>query len=163
MGNSDVRVSGRPGDAQDPGPAPSAGSEPRPRVRAQLVRFACVGVATTVLYTLLYLGLRDASGSAQVANAISLLLTALVNTFANRRITFGVRGSRDVAKHLVQGLIAFGGGLLLTAPALAVLHTVTATPARTTEVAVLIAANLLATALRFVLYRWWVFRSAQAQ
>ena len=44
------------------------------------------------------------------------------------------------------------------AGALAVLHHTDARPARVTEVSVLIAANLLATIVRFGLYRSWVFR-----
>jgi len=39
-----------------------------------------------------------------------------------------------------------------------VLHAATASPSRATEVAVLIAANLAATVVRFALYRRWVFR-----
>ncbi|MCW2576289.1 MAG: hypothetical protein JWR66_2319, partial [Modestobacter sp.] len=41
----------------------------------------------------------------------------------------------------------------------AVLHALTATPARGTEVALLVVANALATLLRFVLLRGWVFRT----
>jgi hypothetical protein len=37
------------------------------------------------------------------------------------------------------------------------LHAVSASPGRGAEVVVLVAANLVATALRFVLYRGWVF------
>ena len=133
-------------------------AEFRRRLPGQLVSFACVGVASTAAYALLYLGLRGVGITAQVANATSLLLAAIANTAANRRLTFGVRGSENAAKHLVQGVIAFGAGLGLTAPALAVLHWVSAKPSHVTEVTVLIAANLVATAVRFVLYRWWVFR-----
>jgi hypothetical protein len=38
------------------------------------------------------------------------------------------------------------------------LHAVTARPSRAAEVAVLVAANLVATVVRFALYRAWVFR-----
>jgi hypothetical protein len=37
------------------------------------------------------------------------------------------------------------------------LHAVSASPGGGTEIAVLVGANLVATALRFVLYRGWVF------
>ncbi|MEV0838022.1 hypothetical protein AB0I55_00530 [Actinocatenispora sera] len=50
----------------------------------------------------------------------------------------------------------FAFGLELTSGALAVLHAVT-TPGRVLEFAVLVAANLVATALRFVMLRGWVF------
>jgi putative flippase GtrA len=48
--------------------------------------------------------------------------------------------------------------LAVTSGALAALHAVTGQPGRAAEVAVLVAANLVATAVRFALYRSWVFR-----
>jgi putative flippase GtrA len=127
----------------------------------QLARFLAVGVASTLAYILLYLGLRTGL-SAQPANAISLLATALLNTAVNRRFTFGIRGRPDLARHQAQGLVAFAAGLALTSAALAALHAVTARPARITEVTVLVLASLLATALRFLIYRHWVFRRRDA-
>jgi putative flippase GtrA len=110
-----------------------------------------------VAYVLLYLLLRGSMG-AQAANAISLLATAIGNTALNRRITFGIRGRAHAARHQVRGLIAFGVGLALTSSGLAALHAVSAQPGRAAELAVLISANLAATAVRFGLYRSWVFR-----
>src|SRR5215467_10737075 len=121
----------------------------------QLARFLAVGVASTLAYVLLYLGLRTGL-PAQPANAISLLATALLNTAVNRRFTFGIRGRPGLARHQAQGLLAFGAGLALTSAALAAIHAVAAHPARATEVTVLLAASLAATALRFALYRHWV-------
>jgi putative flippase GtrA len=115
-------------------------------------------VASTVAYAVLYLCCRDAGLPAQLSNAVSLLLTALANTAANRRMTFGIRGSEHAGRHQIQGLLAFGAGLAVTSAALAGLHSATARPARVVELSVLVIANLLATALRFVLYRYWVFR-----
>jgi putative flippase GtrA len=123
----------------------------------QLVRFILVGVASTVAYLLLYLVLRGVL-AAQAANAISLLLTAVANTAVNRRVTFGIRGRQHAARHQVRGLIAFGIGLALTSAALAALHASAAQPGRAAELTVLIAANLTATLVRFILYRGWVFR-----
>jgi putative flippase GtrA len=127
----------------------------------QLARFIVVGVASTAAYVLLYLLFRGVM-TAQAANAISLLLTAVANTAVNRRFTFGIRGRMHAARHQLRGLIAFGTGLALTSGALAALHAATAQPSRAAEVAVLVAANLAATAVRFTLYRGWVFRGALA-
>lgn len=124
-----------------------------------MLRFACVGVASTVAFTLLYLALRGMGVTAQAANAVSQLVTAVANTAANRRVTFGIRGSAHAGRHQVQGLIAFGAGLVVTSAALAALHAVSARPARIIEVSVLIAATLVATLARFALYKYWVFRS----
>ncbi len=125
----------------------------------QLPRFIAIGIASTVVYVLLYLLLRGLV-TAQAANFIALLLTAVGNTAANRRLTFGVRGRAGAARHQFRGLIAFAASWALTAGALAMLHAAVAAPGRSTEVAVLVVANLLATLVRFALYRGWVFGSA---
>jgi putative flippase GtrA len=127
---------------------------------AQLARFLLVGAGSTVAYIVLYLVLRTVM-PALAANALSLLATALANTAVNRRFTFGISGRRDATRHQVRGLIAFGAGLLLTSGALAALHASGARPSRVAEVCVLIIANLAATAVRYGLYRSWVFRGAR--
>jgi putative flippase GtrA len=123
----------------------------------QVLRFIAVGVASTLAYLLIFLGLRGFM-AAQAANAVSLLVTAVGNTAVNRRFTFGIRGRADSARHQARGLIAFGTGLLLTSAALNALHMISPRPSRTAEVTVLLIANLAATVVRFVLYRGWVFR-----
>jgi len=129
-----------------------AGARPAPELPLQVASFAVVGVASTIAYVLLYLLLRGVM-SAQAANVLSLLATAVANTAVNRRLTFGISGRRYAARHQVKGLIAFGVGLALTSGALAALNH----PGRGLEVSVLVAANLVATVIRFVLYRTWVF------
>jgi putative flippase GtrA len=94
-----------------------------------------------------------------VANLLALLATAVVNTAANRRLTFGVRGREGACRAQLQGLLVFALGLALTSGALALVHAATARPTRTVEVAVLVGATAAATALRFVLLRTWVFRA----
>jgi putative flippase GtrA len=81
----------------------------------------------------------------------------VANTAANRRLTFGIRGRSGAARAQLQGLVVFALGLALTSGALWGLHAVT-TPSRAAEVALLLVANALATLLRFVLFRGWVFR-----
>src|SRR6201996_7982286 len=122
----------------------------------QIAGFTAIGVASTVAYLLLFLLLRTVL-PAQAANALSLLITAVANTAANRRLTFGIRGRAQAARHQVKGLIAFAIGLGLSSGALAGLHASAPGAGRGTEVAVLVVANLIATVLRFVLFRSWVF------
>jgi putative flippase GtrA len=122
----------------------------------QSVRFACIGVASTLAYLLLFMLLHGGLG-AQAANLIALLVTAIGNTAANRRFTFGVAGGNKAARHHVEGLIVFGIALAITSGSLVALHAVVPEPGRYVDAAVLVAANLLATAVRFVLLRGWVF------
>jgi putative flippase GtrA/glycosyltransferase involved in cell wall biosynthesis len=126
-----------------------------PSLALQAVRFCVVGVLSTLAYLLLFLLTRGALG-AQLANFTALLVTAIANTAVNRRFTFGVRGAGG-ARHQAQGLVVFFLGLLLTSGSLAVLSATTAHSGRAVELSVLVAANLAATVLRFVLMRQWVF------
>ena len=122
----------------------------------QIARFTVIGVASTIAYVALFLLFRLMM-PAQAANVISLLLTAVANIAANRRLTFGISGRSNAARHQVKGLIAFGLGLALTSGSLAMLGQA----GRLTEICVLLAANLVATVIRFLLYRYWVFGRAE--
>jgi SAM-dependent methyltransferase/putative flippase GtrA len=146
-------------------PAPAGAGAPQmsyaiKRLPGQVLRFIGIGVVSLLAYVVLYLLLRPVL-SAQAANAVSLFVTAVANTAGNRRITFGIRGRARAARHLLMGLIAFGVGLAVTSAALAALHAVAPRPSQATEVVALIAANLFAAMVRFVLYRSWVFRPRQ--
>ena len=124
----------------------------------QLVRFAVVGVFSTLAYLVLFVLLRGAV-SAQGANLLALLATTLATTAVNRRLTFGIRGRGGAARAQFQGFVVFGLGLLLTSGSLGLLHHLATQPSRTAEIVFLVVANALATLLRFVLFRAWVFRA----
>ncbi|MGA4508970.1 glycosyltransferase [Propionibacteriaceae bacterium G1746] len=118
----------------------------------QVVRFAGVGVASTIAYALLYWLLRQGMG-AQAANFVALVVTAVANTAANRALTFGVRGrDRLVTDHL-GGLVAFAIGLGLTSGSLGLLHIWGAGSPRWVELVVLTGANAMATVVRFLVLR----------
>jgi putative flippase GtrA len=153
------RPTGRmPAGASAQADAPSVS---RSTLLHQLLRFAVVGVASTTAYALLFLLLHGPLG-AQAANFAALLLTAIANTAANRRLTFGVRGTNAAIRHQGQGLVVFALGWALTSSTLAILHTAVPSAPRGAELAVLVVANLAATLLRFVLLRRWVFRQHEA-
>jgi putative flippase GtrA len=139
---------------------PGAG-QPSHGLAAQVLRFATIGIASTVAYLVLYLVFRTGM-SPQFANGTALLLTAIGNTAANRRWTFAVRGRRDALWHHAQGLSVFAAALVITSVSLATLRTADTHASRLTEVVVLVLANLVATAVRFVALRNWVFRRQEA-
>ena len=107
---------------------------------------------------MLFVLFRGAIG-AQPANLLALLLTAVANTATNRRVTFGRTGRTPLRVH-GQGLAVFALGVGVTSGALAVLSAAVAAPGLALQLAVLIAASTVATALRFVLFRRWIFPSA---
>lgn len=117
--------------------------------RSVLFRFYLVGGASALAYVALFVLLRYVMPS-QVANVLALLISAIANTAVNRRFTFGIRGTDEIMRHYLQGLAVFALGLALTGGALWLLHIWTADPSRVQEVSVLVAANLVATVVRFL-------------
>lgn len=122
----------------------------------QMVRFGVIGAFSTLAYLALFVFMRTVTG-AQTANFVALLLTAVANTAANRLFTFGVAGRAGALKHQFQGLVIFALGLALTSGVLFWLHS-GPEPSRGVEVAAVVGANLIATLLKFVLFRAWVFK-----
>jgi len=133
-----------------------------PGMTAQIVRFAAIGIVSTLAFLLLY-SLFRAALPAQVSNLLALVITAVANTAANRRLTFGIRGRRHAGRSQVEGLVVFGLGLALTSGSLALLGALAPAASHGIELAVLILANLVATLLRFVAYRAWVFHPRRQQ
>ena len=115
-----------------------------------------IGGVTTVAYLALYALLRGPLG-AQPANAVAWIVTAIADTAANRRLTFGISGRPGAVRAQGEGLLVFGLGLAITSGSLRALDALVARPERWLELAVLLAANLVAGLLRFVLLRTWVF------
>jgi putative flippase GtrA len=150
-----VRVGRRAlsGAARIPVPARVERAELPKGMARQLPRFAVVGVISTLAYLLLYSLLRQVVPPL-AANAVALLVTAVANTAANRRFTFGVRGSGGAVRHQFEGLIAFLVGLALTSGSLSLLP---AGVSHAVELIAVIVANAAATLVRFLLLRAWVF------
>jgi putative flippase GtrA len=125
----------------------------------QLVSFAGIGVLSTLGYLSLYLGLRIAV-PAVTANAVSLAVTTVANTAANRRVTFGIRDRRGRFLQQLQGFGAFAVALVVTTAAVALLRYADPHPSHAAEATVLVLSNLGATALRYQLLRGWVFATS---
>jgi putative flippase GtrA len=128
-----------------------------PALVRQTRSFVLVGLVSTGAYAALFAILR-AFTSAGAANALALLITAIGNTAANRRLTFGVRGRGSLLRDHLAGLAAFAVALVITSSAIAVLGAVSPEAERRVELGVLIGANAVATLVRFLLLRTWVHR-----
>jgi putative flippase GtrA len=121
-----------------------------------IARFLVIGVISTIAYAALYLILRTRLGAGG-ANAVALALTALANTQANRRYTFGVRGREGLCRQHAAGALVYVLALALTQGALKFLRALDARAPRALEAAALIIAGVLATCSRYLALRTWVF------
>jgi glycosyltransferase involved in cell wall biosynthesis len=121
-----------------------------------LIRFILIGVLSTIAYGLLYLVMRVWLGGA-LANALALALTAVANTHANRRYTFGVRGRARLVHQHLAGALVYAVALALTEVTLAVLNQLAPHAPPALEVIVLMVASAAATVSRYVALASWVF------
>ena len=129
---------------------------------APLARFLGIGVVSTLAFALLFLLLHGPLGAAG-ANAAALAITAIGNTAANRRLTFGIRGREHLLRHHGRGAAVFVLTLALSNGALGVLHGIDATPPRAAELVVLVLGSALATLTRYVALETWVFTRRRAR
>jgi putative flippase GtrA len=125
------------------------------RLGRELVTFGVIGVVSTAAYAVLFLALRTFTG-ATAANALALVITAVGNTAANRRLTFGVRDGGSMARDQLGGLAALAIALVITTASVSLLSALVPRAGHLVELAVLVVANVLATVARFVLLRSWI-------
>jgi glycosyltransferase involved in cell wall biosynthesis len=130
-------------------------------MRRQLPRFAAIGVVSTIAYILLYALLREGMSSF-AANFFALAITMVGNTWANRRFTFQHTGSERAVRHFAESGVVFVVGLAVSSAALALLDGVVGSTGTAVELLILLASGVLATAVRFVLMRAWVFHPSRS-
>jgi putative flippase GtrA len=130
------------------------------RLEHELGVFAAIGAASTLAYVALFAVLRPSLPAVE-ANALALLVTALANTAANRRLTFRRRGVKGALRDHLGGLAIFALGLGITSAAIETLSLLIADPSRAAELATLVLAGGLATLVRFVLLRRLVFAETE--
>jgi glycosyltransferase involved in cell wall biosynthesis len=122
----------------------------------QLLRFAGVGVVSTLGYLFLFVAWRPLLG-AFAANAVAMAIATLFNTAVHRELSRTTDGqARRGRLYAVAGglyLVSFG----LTTLGLVVAHWV-APSALLAEVAALTVANVVAAVFRFAVLRAWIFR-----
>lgn len=130
-----------------------------PLVR-QLLRFTAVGIVCTATSLALYAFLRPYLGS-QPANAAALILTSLMNTALNRRLTFKITDRHRLKRDHLNGLIVILVALLITGGSLGVLHWINPDATVADELWTTTLSGFAATAVRFSLLRHWIFRRAR--
>jgi putative flippase GtrA len=144
------------GDGDLPGDDARVDPTIDPRLGGQVVRFASIGVVSTLVFAVLFAVLDGPLGPVG-ADMVALLVCAFANTAANRRLTFALRGRAGRARHYLAGTALGLLPLALTLFALATLATLGVTSLAATLIT-LTAANLVAAVARFLLLRNWVFR-----
>ena len=130
---------------------PSAEAPTADGLASQLVRFASIGVVSTVVFGSLFALLDGPLGPAP-AVVLAMAACAVANTAANRRLTFSLRGRAGRARDLALGAVAGVVPLALALGALAALAVagVTSPGARVAAVTAASAGGSLA---RFVFLR----------
>ncbi|MFF3500270.1 glycosyltransferase [Streptomyces sp. NPDC003247] len=122
--------------------------------------FVAIGIASTLGQALLYWLLRGWWPPA-AANLVSLLVLTVLNTEANRRLTFRHSDAPPGRAHLGAGGLFVLGYLVTSGAVLWFTHAVPgASPAA--ETAVLAATSVLVTVVRFAVLRLAVFRGPAA-
>ena len=127
-----------------------------------VVRFMGVGVLSTIAYAAALPAAARRAGRRRRRTPWRWPLTAVANTAANRRLTFGVRGREGSRAITPAEPSCYVFTLGLTTLALAEPASHRRAPSRAVELAVLLVAGAAATITRYVALRTWVFARARA-
>jgi putative flippase GtrA len=132
-------------------------SAPSGALRGQLVGFVLVGIAGTAAYLAVYVLLRTVM-PAHVANVTARIAAAIPTTWVNGRHTF--RSRVPVLRLYAGALVVLAVGVVITGLPLAGEQALLGTDDRPAELLTLAAATTVATVVRFLLLRNWLFRPA---
>ncbi|UDY37868.1 glycosyltransferase [Dermatobacter hominis] len=133
---------------------PTARVAPLGRVD-QLIRFASIGIVSTVVAAALFLLTAPTIGTV-AANAVAFAICAVANAAANRRFTFDLRGRSGRSRHFLGTLLLGAVPLVVSTAVLVLLDLAGATGLVLPLLAVLVVDGCTA-ALKFVLLRRWVY------
>jgi glycosyltransferase involved in cell wall biosynthesis len=122
----------------------------------QLLRFAGVGVISTLGYLFLFIAWRPIAGDFG-SNALALAICTLFNTAVHRELARNMQGSRHQGRFVAVSAGLFAISLGLTSLGLLAAHALSGSSLPVALVAVTVA-NAAAAVLRFALLRAWVFR-----
>lgn len=127
----------------------------------ELSVYTAVGLACFLLYSVLYLTTRPFLDP-MLANTTAFLLSAWTNTIWHRRYTFQTGKGGSGTRQQVENFATLLLGLLITNGALLGLATAAPEASMTLEYTVLVAANLTAGILHYILLRIWVFKPGRS-
>jgi hypothetical protein len=140
----------------------SGSTAPRPAISQvaadQLLRFAGVGVISTLGYLFLFIAWRPIAGDFG-SNAVALAICTLFNTAVHRELASNIGGSRHLGRFAGVSAGLFAISLVLTSLGLLAAHALSGSSLAVALVAVTVA-NAAAAVLRFAILRAWVFRPA---
>lgn len=155
-GAARVELARRPAPAAEhPDAVLAAPSARRTVLSWEVGCFVAIGLVSTAGQALLYALLRS-WWSPALANLASLLVLTLLNTEANRRLTFRHTAARPARAHLGAGAL-FVLGYLVTSLAVLLFKQADPTASTAAETVVLTGASLVVTVIRFVVLRTAVF------
>ena len=127
----------------------------------QVLSFGLIGAVSTVVSLVLYTLFRML-WPMLLANLVTLIIATVLNTEANRRLTFVGSGRHPTGRVHLLGLVVFAFYYAFTSGALLVLDAVVSRPSTRLELAVLLPTMAVGTFGRFVALRGWVFRAHDA-
>jgi putative flippase GtrA len=125
-------------------------------LRRQVISFGLIGIGCTIAFAVLYSLLRQTLAPF-AANGIALLATMGINFAANRAHTF--RGHTGSLRSQLGGyLVAYLIGFAASTGVLYLLLAAFDHPHGLLDTMIALVSSLIATVVRFVLMRTWVFR-----
>jgi putative flippase GtrA len=122
----------------------------------QLLRFAGVGLISTLGYLFLFIAWRPLVGDFG-SNALALAICTLFNTAVHRELARSMQGARHQGRFIVVSAGLFAISLALTSLGLVAAHAV-AGPSLLAPLIAVTVANAAAAVLRFAILRAWIFR-----
>ncbi|HEY1446590.1 MAG TPA: bifunctional glycosyltransferase family 2/GtrA family protein [Acidimicrobiales bacterium] len=122
----------------------------------QLLRFAGVGLISTLGYLFLFVAWRPMLGAVG-ANAVAMAIATLFNTAIHRELSHGRDGLLRRGRMILVVLSLYAISLALTTGALLIANAVTS-GSLVAELIAITVANAVAAVFRFSMLRAWVFR-----
>jgi glycosyltransferase involved in cell wall biosynthesis len=124
----------------------------------QLIRFAGVGIISTLAYAFLFIAIQQVVGMF-VANALALLVCTACNTLVHAELAHDGSGQAQRGRMVGAAFVLFFLSLALTTVTLGLVHLIVG-PNLTIELLAVTAVSAVASVMRFAVLRTWIFRTS---